>query len=406
SELWRTVQSRENFDEYLAVIDSLQPKMEGEMAVEHLLRAGEIAARNQNNPEEGIRYYEKCLAFQSDNETALVNLSGLYEKTSRWQDLVKVLGKLAESSPNQMDRLRYLSNIGEVYEKKIRDYQLAIETFNEAFSIDETDMNLIESLERLYKAQNDHESLINILRRKADVRPENEGVINLNIGRILEEKLSSPERAIDHYEEMLRIDPANLDALGRLEVLYGERNNWEKLIEVYERLYDTVEKIEDRIRMATNLAILHEETLNEPLLAVEDLLKILDLEPSNSYAVGNLERLYTKLEQWNELINLYEQQVSVRDEKGEILRKIAEVYENRLNDVDAAIGTYRRALDIEPAVFAFEALERLYGAGEQWEDAVNVLTQWAKAGGDQEGLLMGAAEILYRKIENPVKTLK
>jgi tetratricopeptide (TPR) repeat protein len=57
--------------------------------------------------------------------------------------------------------------------------------------------------------------------RKVDlVRPDEKKLIYYQIGAVYERELGDVPRAIDTYQRVLELDPDDLQALGRLDVLY------------------------------------------------------------------------------------------------------------------------------------------------------------------------------------------
>src|SRR4029079_16197613 len=59
----------------------------------------------------------------------------------------------------------------------------------------------------------------------------------------------------------------------------------------------------------------------------------------------------------------------------ELLARIAEIQEKRLNAVDKAVSSYRAILDIDPDdAKAIGELDRLYQDGKRWHDLAELLT--------------------------------
>jgi len=74
---------------------------------------------------------------------------------------------------------------------------------------------------------------------------------------------------------------------------------------------------------------------------------VLDFDPVHQGALGALERLYTGLERWSELVQVFEVQLSRAqdgEEKIRLLAKTASIYENEFDSSKDAAACYERAM--------------------------------------------------------------
>src|SRR5207253_1638855 len=104
-------------------------------------------------------------------------------------------------------------------------------------SADAASMDALNSLERLYRTGSAWAELIEILGRKAGIIDDTEEVVRLKhqIGKLYEERLTDPARAIESYKEILTIDPVNLQAMKSLERLYDKTGQNEAHLDIVEQ---------------------------------------------------------------------------------------------------------------------------------------------------------------------------
>src|SRR5204863_2065257 len=87
-----------------------------------------------------------------------------------------------------------------------------------------------------------------------------------------------------------------------------------------------------------------EEELADVSKAEETYRYVLTVAPAEPDALGNLDRIYSSLEQWPELAGVLEQRaVAAEDsmDKVELYTRLGQVYEERLVQTADAIRAYR-----------------------------------------------------------------
>lgn len=368
---------------YAEVIPQLQ---EPHLVVEYLTRWAVLLRDRLQRPGEAIERFRQVLEHDPEHEETLRALVALYEREERWEDMIEAISRLVEVIYDVQEQVQFQGRVGQIYEEKLEDRDAAITAWLRVLEFEETDRTALSSLERLYEESGRYDDLIGILRQQAAAAPERETELRLRVGELYEVRLENVEEAIATYEDILNFDPTNTTALSRLEALYFEREDWQKLTEVYERLLNVAQTAEERVQFCKNLAQLYEQAFNDPDQASDAYKRILELQPGNSEALHALERIYAAEERWEDLIEVHLRWVELSDDaatRSDRLNAAAQVYAERLDDVDNAIRTYERVLEIDAANgTALDALEALYRRTEQWEQVVEVLERKADAADD------------------------
>ena len=386
-EIERVATESEMWGELDAIYGEVVPQIdEPHQVIEYLTKWAKLLRDKLARPGEAIDRFRKVLEQDAEHEETLRALVALYESEERWADMIEALANLVEVSYDALEQVQFQRRIGEIYEARLEDADAAIAAYTKVLEFEETDAEALQALERLDADGERWEDLIAILRSQAQAAPERDTEIRLRVGELYEVKLDNVQEAVGTYEDILNFDPTNGEALSRLEALYFDREDWQKLTEVYERLLDVAQTTEERVQFCKNLAQLYEQAFSDPQQAADSYKRILELQPSNSEALQALERIYAGEEAWEDLIEVHMRWFELTDDpatRADRLSAAARVYAEQLDDVDNAIRAYERVLEIDAAnMAALDALDGLYRRTEQWEQVVDVLRRKGEATDD------------------------
>jgi tetratricopeptide (TPR) repeat protein len=183
--------------------------------------------------------------------------------------------------------------------------------------------------------------------------------------------------AIDLYKEVLQIDPISGEALTELEGLYRGAEDWEALLEVLQRQSEAAVNANQALEIKCRMGQLYEEQLDNPTAAAEVYQQALATAPKNVRSLKALEGLYERTGQIERYIDLLGQQLagcSSDEERVQIYRQMATVWEERLDDLDRATECMEQALNIDPSEANHRSLRRLYRQSERYDDLVQLLS--------------------------------
>ena len=412
ADVWRLTQDIENWPDYVASMVTVVDKMPEQQMEEHLVRFGECMWKKADQPPEAVPYYERTIEKWPGNEEALEALTELYTDLGRHEDLVGNLSARVELSQDYLEKIRLQLMAGRIIETEIGDGEWALVAYRKVLEFDDANVEALTHLAELHQTREEWEDLIKVLEVLAPLEMDKEVSIRLRMGDILERRIEDADRAIVLYEEVLSVEPTQETALDRLQALYGAQNNWAGLAQVYERLLDYASDTPDRILFCGRLGLLYEEALEDKPKALEYYQRILDMDPADDEIFETCIRLYTDLEDWMELVNMLESRVSrTEDDTGKVdtLRRIAQAYESRMEDLNSTISSYQRIIDIEEGnVASYEELTRLFGLMESWEDVVATIMRWKEHVDESEfiELMLRAATIVKERLENPDRSIK
>lgn len=348
-----------------------------EQKLEVLLQAGAVQRDKIADGDASVKYFNAVLEIDEENETALRALVELNDALEHWEALNGNLKTLAEVTGDYDEKKTLYARSATVLETEIGDRDRAVTAWESILDLDEVDRNALDALQRLHRDRKDWRALIDVFEQVARTDPTREVELKLETAGILEDKLEEIDEAITTYEDVLAYDPANAKALEALEALYGESEDWEKLVDVFERSYDAATTDDDRAEICGKIAIIQQEVLKDAEAAAQAYQRILYLAPDDEEALGALERIYTDGERWEDLVELFEKKHDAATDpaqKAQALAQMAQVYQVRLEDLDNAVSTYERLLGLDPSnTAALDALDAMYQEQQLWDQVVDTL---------------------------------
>jgi golgin subfamily B member 1 len=347
--------------------------------------------------ESAIGHYRKVLTIDALNLDAAESLERLFRQAERYPDLSVILQRKAEIVAADADKKTALYQSAAIEEEVLEKPEAAIVVYGKVLDIDPEDVTAIDALIRLYLSLSRWEDLLGVYGRKVDLLddPDEKKRIYYEQGAVYERELGDVPRAIDTYQKVLELDPDDLTALGRLDVLYQAAKNWPELLTVLQHEAELTQDAVESVSYQYRIAELYEKHLSDVNRAVElyrDILgQVPDHEPTLAALEGLksgengadplpaalvLEPVYESGGEWAKLISALEVQVRYADDafrKVELLHRVASLYEDSLGDIKSAFETYARALPIDNSnEDTLLALERLAAAAELWSSVAGL----------------------------------
>lgn len=347
-----------------------------------------------------IRALESLMAGKDEPVLAAAVLEPIYESAGEWDRVIAVYEVMAANSDDVVRTVELLSRIAEIEERRLSHQNAAFDVYGRALRIDPTNQDVIAHLERLANETGHWAKLANLFASEIEKVDEPRRAIDmlLRLARIYEEDTGQLEEAIATFRRAVAADPDSKQALIALDRLYGRAQQWDDLADIVRREIKIAPSEEDRVALTFRLAQIYELALMEMPKAVEAYRDILTADPAHAETRAALERmfmggtmeleiadvlepLYRTGEEWEKLHRIYEVQLSRLTDLGErqaLLRRLAEIAEQKLVDQVAAFDWWAQAVKEDPSsAQALDELLRLARATHQWDAYVNTMVETA-----------------------------
>jgi golgin subfamily B member 1 len=374
-----------------------------------------------------IRHYRRVLEIDPKNLAAAESLDRIFRAAERYQELSQILQQKADILDDLAEKKSALFQAASIEEDVLERHDQAIAVHGKVLELDPEDLGAIDELIKLYLALSRWADLLAVYGKKADLvnDPGEKKVIYYQIGAVYERELGDVPRAIDTYQRVLELDPDDLSALGRLDVLYQTAQNWQELLSVLQHESELATDPAEGISYQYRIAELYEKHLDDTTRAIElyrDLLQQMsDHKPTLDALEGIksgakdplgaalvLEPIYDATSEWNKLISVLEVQVKAAEDpyqKVELFHRIARLQEEMLQDHGSAFDTYARAVQSDIAnEDSLGNLERLAMLVTRWKEVAALYDQELEKLGEDPGrfveLGLRLAQIFETQLED------
>ena len=345
-----------------------------------------LAAEKLGQPERAIETWRAVLDLRGEDPEALHALADLYESLDQWAKLVDVLEREYDIAANDEDRVAVLTRRARVTSEKLGRDDAALEDYGRVLDIDYANLESLGAIADLRRRQGDPNELVAALHQLVDraaplLEPDALKEIYRELGRTYGDALQQPYDAAESWRKLLEVGP-DFEAMDALDAIYRGEEKWTSVVEVRMQRAAVLEEPAERIAELRAIAALWRDRVGEPDGAREAFEKILEIDPQENEAFTELEKLHVAAGRWEALIELYLSRLDRREdtgEKTELLRKIARVFEEKLDDKDQALDALVNALEMdfhnrETARY----LERMAQATGRWTEVIQTVNGWLK----------------------------
>lgn len=344
-------------------------------------RMAQIAEEMLSRKEDAVDLWRRVSDVQPENRIALQELRRLYLEDERWDDLVSVLRREVELTPEPEEQLGLYESLGTIYGAYLHDEIQAQDAWRAVLSIDPVHLEALDQLKELTTRQADYQQLAEIIGRLLEheqVSPERKLALWEELGKVQGEMLMNPDAAIEAWTNVIGLYPEHPDALNELERLYLQESRWEEAAQVLEIKAERADDIEDRIELLRRTADIWESKLFERGEAIRHYKAILELDQTRMMASQALESIFREqgtLEAYQELASLYLDRAQVSEDafdQVEMLRSAARIFDEQLEAPENALVVMLSAFSpttIEDLELR-QDIERLARQTGLWEEVV------------------------------------
>ncbi len=321
-----------------------------------------------------------------------------------WNRYADTLGERAAGVFDATVTTDLYVRLGRVAEERLKDEARAARAYAQAMEQAGDSTSVLSALDRLYGRLGDTHALADVIERRVALESDSSAqadllhrLAGLQIKEFSEkaqglatlrtalEKLPAHEASRAALVEILTDDVLFDDAFDALEWTYRALGKSEDLAKLYEKRVDRAENTRDRSRVRMDLARVLEKDVRDPARAQRVIEAQIAEDPSDTDAMGELERLASAANGWRQACDALERALENAEEnvpagtRSELWMRLAGWQKDRLTEVAKAEQSYGAALKADPeSSDILRALEELQRAPGRERDLVGTLRARAK----------------------------
>jgi len=361
---------------YEAELDVLGKKANAGHRAQLYLAIGRLQIKRRQMAEAAAAL-EESLRLDSTSPTTRETLADLYASPA-----------FADDPARQQRAAGLFVDLGQEWLRR-GELDDAIRYLRRALGVDPFSRSAAADLERALRQSERWDELDRLYRHLAGVLREVRERIELARRRcaLYREQLGDRDGYKETLAELAELEGPGSKAAAELRQIYREDENWTDLAE---RIVKDAESLDPNspefAREMLELSTIEREFLRNRERAAEHIHRVLQYNPRQEEALARYADHFRERRDWRGLADLGEFALEKIVESGarpdEMVRRLEELallYEQRLGDMERAVGAWQRIATIEPNnPKAPEAMRRLSSRTKTWQSLIGVLEQEAE----------------------------
>jgi tetratricopeptide (TPR) repeat protein len=355
----------------------------------------------------------RWLASDGESLQALAEVERLAGVLGVWRDVAQRLGEIVRA-PESLVRspdvqVGLLVFLGKVQRERLGQNLDAVATYRAALELEPDALVALDPLIAILRQHDDWRALADALRRRGKIAhdPAERRTAFAEVAE-LSEHGGDRNGAIAAWREISTEDETDRDALAQLARIYRQApDDAAHLVETLSRAARFASTPDEEKPLRIEIAQLENETPR----AVSAWQGVVDLDPEDLAALGQLEAAHARAGDWIAVGDIQTRRLDLAkttQERVGIYAEMARLAEARRNSVDDAITAWYAALDTDNThQRGYDELERLLAVASRWHDLVELLERRAELYGSigdhaaELGTLARAADVWEGKLDNP-----
>ncbi|MFT7579542.1 MAG: tetratricopeptide (TPR) repeat protein, partial [Myxococcota bacterium] len=437
-ELRRLAESSENWESYVFVLqESVEQIADDTDRIEVLLEIGRVYRDQLAAEDTALSFFNRVLAIDEYNKSALVASERAYAQTGAWDQLVLIYEKQLVIINAPDERRDVLFKLAGVWRNDVGANDESEAILREMLGDFPNETSVHDALIQIYLAEDRFAPLREVLEHKRDVLQEGNtpapvlADIECELGMLTfgtRDKGAGIRDVVDHYSAALEYDPSHEATVTRLEELLADAGQRVRITRILEPVFENrmawaplaqmleiqlLAAVEDderevQIELLTRVSGLYSERLDDHERAWLSYGRLFALQPERADVRGDFQRLTGALDRWAKLVDLYRKNADEPLDKASriaIKLEVARAQHKRLDALEDARVFYHKVLDEEPEhKEALDALEGLYVDLDRAEDLLGIYRRKIELSDDIEqklDYLFRTSDLLRDRIDNP-----
>ncbi len=372
--------------EQLLVAEAQATEDSHEKARAHLAIARHHSERRED-AEAATHWYEEAIRLDPELAEAALPLSDIYVGAGKWELAEKMLEVVIRSLKAQAaadpeggvekDLCRQVYRLGYV-EEKLGRRDRALAAYEQAYQLDATYLPALEGYGNLLVQSGRNEQALKVfqtilIHHREDLTDLEIVEVYWQIGEV-HVALKQLDRAQNHFEKALAIDPGHEPSLRALIQLADAAGRWDRAAEYRQSLVDVLEG-EPKAEAALELGQIARDKLKDLHMAIDAYGQALRIRSDSLEVMDALYVLYRETRQSGKASEVLEsmlRQPALQADPQRAKRvwfALGESLRDELREPERAVEAFNAALDLDPRfIEAFSAIEAMLGTTKQWKE--------------------------------------
>src|SRR6185369_17126636 len=236
---------------------------------------------------------------------------------------------------------------------------------------------------RVYKKAERWKAAVEVLKEGVEKAtwssPEKKVPVLFEMVELYRDRLKLDVMVVNAFNQILSIQPDNIDAVDALASQYQGMGRWPELISLLRKKAAVVESPEQKIDLHLKVANLYLEKFSNQAEAIKSFETILELDSANPEACAYLKQMYEKRRDWDKLVAIHKQEIERITDPGERRVRwieVARLATEKLKKPAVCIDLWQKVLaEKADDGDALAELEKLYEREKMWRELAAVLAQ-------------------------------
>lgn len=309
------------------------------------IRLARVRLRSLKDEAGAAAAYEKVLELAPGNDEAIGFLVDFLGKQEQWDRVVALYedalkARLRPGKENELHfqiamtnwRMRGQPELAEPWFEKIRKAEPAHPA-------------MLSFFREFLPTRNEQPRLVQILtdaQRALGDGPERQAIAS-ELAKLSEETQGAG-KAIEHWKQVVRGDPANVEARESLKRLYYRTEAWPAIVDLLRGQLDRFPATDvARVPILAEILVLHRDRTKQDTALVPILNQLVQLDPNNLDAVREQVRIFEALNRPRDLVGAQSRLAELETDsevKAELWRSVARQWLEKFSNVQNAVEAY------------------------------------------------------------------
>lgn len=387
--------------------------------------------RNDLAAAEGI--LREILDEEPGHREVLVALRDLYEQAGRHADVVAILEREVDATPDVLERVLLLHQAAQIQRHRLDALEDAVGTYERILTLQPGERNAYRLMADLHEERARWNDVVSVLVRECAILDDPAETLEnrRQIATLLYEKVGDASRALDAIETLLAKSDADPTAMRLLETMlergdgddrvmqlvvriYEKLGAWDHLIGLYRVHVDRVGDVIQKLWALDRMQRIQAERQGDAPAAFRTLQEATRLVPEDTTRWVQLEKMAANMGRQRDLVAFYEGLLTDAGDASDVTYTVqlalraAGLNESCNGTPDLTMRLYRLAADQDPSnEQATGALRRLYVAHDRPAELVALLSHVSETrpGAERIELLLEVARIEETGLGRPQEAI-